>query len=266
MTQPQPGWYPDPADASRQRYWAGDAWTAETRTPSPDPYASYAKQAAATPVYKGPAATVMPVYVAATPATADGVPLANWGWRFLAYLIDGLVLGVVNMVVFFLTPGLMTGITAWVNDVMGAASSGNFSGQLPSLFDPAYGIAKALTIYEAISIVLACLYAWAMLGLVGSTLGQLACGLRVVPVDQGQHKGGLPGYNVVMRLLFYTLLPSCLSLIGMFMVFGGNLTGDMISLIGSGYLLLSCLWVAWDPKRQGIHDKIARTQVVRPGR
>jgi len=32
---PPTGWYPDPADAQRQRYWDGTNWTAETRTVAP---------------------------------------------------------------------------------------------------------------------------------------------------------------------------------------------------------------------------------------
>lgn len=32
MSDPAPGWYPDPEDARQQRYWDGSAWT-EHRTP-----------------------------------------------------------------------------------------------------------------------------------------------------------------------------------------------------------------------------------------
>lgn len=32
---PPPGWYPDPSDGSRQRYWDGERWTAHTGTESP---------------------------------------------------------------------------------------------------------------------------------------------------------------------------------------------------------------------------------------
>ncbi len=34
-SQPPPGWYPDPSDESRQRYWDGDRWTTHTGTESP---------------------------------------------------------------------------------------------------------------------------------------------------------------------------------------------------------------------------------------
>jgi hypothetical protein len=36
MTQPRAGWYPDPSDASRQRYFDGSAWT-ESYAPFPAP-------------------------------------------------------------------------------------------------------------------------------------------------------------------------------------------------------------------------------------
>lgn len=35
VSTPQPGWYPDPQDAGRQRYWDGAAWTEHVSTPDP---------------------------------------------------------------------------------------------------------------------------------------------------------------------------------------------------------------------------------------
>ncbi len=56
-TTPDPGWYPDPDDASRARYWDGQAWTDRTRAletgaaqpDAPEPAAAKTRAAAAPP-------------------------------------------------------------------------------------------------------------------------------------------------------------------------------------------------------------------------
>ena len=104
---PPTGWYPDPADAQRQRYWDGTNWTAETRPLNPEPAApqpiypttpaygqntpGYPAQApAAQPPYGTPASgaysaptqpsiPTAPAYPAANPApwnTTPGTPVA----------------------------------------------------------------------------------------------------------------------------------------------------------------------------------------------
>lgn len=277
MTQPQPGWYPDPADPKRHRYWAGDSWTAETRnidqaatTPpdSPDapntadPYANYAAGAVgaqpAIPQYMGPVGAMRVV----GPATPDGVPLAGWWWRFLAYILDGLILGVIGTVVLFLIPNLIDKMREYVTAVFNTRLN-DPTATVPTIWDPVFGIGHSLLIYNIITIVISIAYVTLMLGRFGATLGQLACGLRIVPVGQGQHKGGLPASNLVARLIFYTLVTEVLGIIAMYLNVNGFSNGSLISGIGSIYLYLSCLWAAWDPKRQALHDKLARTQVVR---
>lgn len=37
MTNPEPGWYPDPESATHIRYWDGAKWTEELRSANPDP-------------------------------------------------------------------------------------------------------------------------------------------------------------------------------------------------------------------------------------
>jgi len=273
MTQPQAGWYPDPADSARQRYWAGDAWTAETRQletppPTPDPYASYAASATPTTSYAYPTPTGVtyanPAY-AQGPVTADGVPLSGWWWRVLATVLDSLVLGVINMIIMPMVPGLLSGVQTWLNDLMDAVYAGSLNPPMPT--DPAYGLEKAFMIYLVINLVIACVYAIVMLRFAGRTLGQMACGLRVVPVDQGQHTGGLPMGTVLARVAMYTLLPQCLSVFSMFLSFSSGLTSGLSSLLtflGSGYTIVNALWALWDVKNQCLHDKVARTQVVRP--
>jgi len=283
MTQPQPGWYPDPADPDRQRYWAGDAWTAETRASESaipvDPFAAYAGRAVTPvqPAYTRPnTQAVQPLALqTAGPTTADGVPLAGWWWRVLAAILDSMILGVVGMAFMPIYGSKMaTGLTAWYNDFFSGIQSNSTT--IPNIYDPSYGIASAMITSSIISLALACAYAFFMLTFNGATLGQMACGLRVVPVDKGKAPRRLPVYSVVMRILFYTAIVSAISIVNLLLMANNpapisvnnpsaTSMGGLSALmwIASMYQLLNVLWAAWDPKRQCLHDKIARTQMVR---
>ena len=294
MTQPQPGWYPDPADPARQRYWAGDAWTADTRnTGAPDsqpaspavpssqtdPYARYAQGATQTyqpssyqalPAYT-PAAHPQhtPQYTGAAPTTADGVPLSGWWWRVLATIIDSLVLGVIGAIYMPLIPNLRSGAVAWEQDFANWLSQGSTDPTtIPFPFDPSYHLTNAYITFTVVSLIVTCVYVIVMLSLAGATLGMLACGLRVVPVDKGQAPRRLPLVPVLLRLVFYTLIPQGLSLIGLTTVLHStswtSMNSSPLSTIALVYMLINVLWPLWDKKRQCIHDKAARTQVIRP--
>lgn len=75
-----------------------------------------------------------------------------------------------------------------------------------------------------------------------ATLGMMACGLRVVPVDEGRSQERLTWSCVLVRALIW-VLPGALSL--------------RILTVADVLLPL------WHPKRQTLHDLAARTQVVR---
>lgn len=84
MSNPPAGWYPDPQDANRQRYWDGNAWTEHTADATP--------QAAA----------------GGTPTTGGGAPLGQglgasapdpWLWQsIVATLLCCLPAGVVGII------------------------------------------------------------------------------------------------------------------------------------------------------------------------
>ena len=99
------GWYPDPLDLARERYWDGWQWSRNTRVSEvPQAY----RQAPAAPTEPGPYGHAAPgsvgPYVAGpgpmparqAVATADGVPLAGWWWRALGGLLDAVLVGTVS--------------------------------------------------------------------------------------------------------------------------------------------------------------------------
>jgi uncharacterized RDD family membrane protein YckC len=77
-----------------------------------------------------------------------------------------------------------------------------------------------------------------------ATPGKLLCGLRVVPVDHGRDPGPLPWNSIIIRAAVW-VLPS-------------------ISAFLSFVTFIDVLFPLWNPKRQALHDIVAKTQVVRP--
>lgn len=69
----------------------------------------------------------------------------------------------------------------------------------------------------------------------------------------------LGGTSVGMRLLGIAVVPASGEDLGM-----GTATARVLStLLSAAYFLLGFLWIAFDDRRQGLHDKIADTLVIR---
>src|ERR1700741_3711701 len=64
MTQPRAGWYPDPSDPSRQRYFDGNAWT-ENYAPFPAPPPGVGQPAKPAPEKKADKKLILSVGAAA---------------------------------------------------------------------------------------------------------------------------------------------------------------------------------------------------------
>ena len=80
------------------------------------------------------------------------------------------------------------------------------------------------------------LYHWLFIGLKGQTLGKMAVGIKVVNAD-----GSIPGLGVAALR---------------------EVLGKIVSSI---VIYIGFLWIIWDREKQGWHDKIASTHVVRVG-
>lgn len=244
------GWYPDPLDLNRERYWDGWQWSRNTRDSDVPPayrqgpvaatanYAPYGGQ----PVPYGSGVPAVPARQAVS--TADGVPLAGWWWRALAGFIDAAIVGTLT---FALTlpfyRELLTAFGAWWTEAFAVAQRGGQPPPTPNFAAMISGTDQLLVTLVTLAIGMA--YHLPFLRTRGATLGLLACGLRVVPVDEGRSTARLGWSTVVVRALLW-VLPGALSL--------RILT------------VADVLVPLWHPKRQTLHDLAARTQVVRTRR
>ncbi|MGZ8562794.1 MAG: RDD family protein [Candidatus Limnocylindria bacterium] len=161
-----------------------------------------------------PQSTPQPGWTAPPPvvSTRPG-PMAGWHYagfwvRFLAFFLDGIVLGVLSAALLpFSGPQFtMTGSTFTVH------ATANALGTLVGLV---YFIG---------------FWAWR-----GQTVGMMPFNMQVVGVADGKK------IDVVRGLLRYV--------------------GVIISIIP---LFLGLIWAAFDPRKQGWHDKMAQTVVIRP--
>lgn len=222
MTAPQ-GWYPDPAGGAGLRWYDGEQWTGHSAAPASAPPAT------------------------AVPTTPDGRPLAGWGARLGAYVIDSLVVGAVATVL---------GIPWWIqvvreyaaflDEVTSATEAGRASSR--DSLDLYADIAGPLAVLTAITLLVGLVYHVAQLRRLRSTLGMRAAGVEVRTWEP--RSGPLPWRVVLLRwATFYG--------VGILAVL--PLLGWAVSL----YVLLAGLWPLWDQRRQGLHDKAAGTVVVR---
>ncbi|MGI5951801.1 MAG: RDD family protein [Brooklawnia sp.] len=232
---PQSGWYPDPAAAGQYRYWDGMGWTDQTRpvVEQPQPVAQWAVQQPTQP-----AADQAYASYPAGPSTADGVPLAGWWARGGALLIDLLLVGLlVALAAFPFYDTLTSGINLLIDDLWRATQTG---GVQPDPYDPRYGLVEVTTRITWISAAIGFVYATGMQMWRGGTLGMLAIGLRVVPMEEGRRHHGLPLREALIRNVVYQLL-SAFSIAA----------------------FINYLLPLGNRRRQTLHDMAGRTQVVK---
>lgn len=238
MTETPAGWYADPDPASTAgslRYWDGTAWTAHT----------------------------MPAPVAATPTgptTPDGEPLAGWWWRVLAYVLDSII---VNVVIGIATLPVQIRVQQELQPVLdrftrqieqNPEATPDFGGLFSDYLDILSEHAFWLTAPGAIFIVLY----WAIsLRWKGGTPGKLMLGMRVRLREQS---GTLPWSAIVVRMAVQFGVPWAIWVLALLTGSGPLLVLAFLVLM---LWLIDPLWAAWDPNRQTLHDKAARTNVVR---
>ena len=260
------GWYPDPVDPARERYWDGWQWSRNTR-PRDGVFPPLAGTAPAPGYVPGPGTqTAQPGYPPVYPqqpapppgygqppvlsraVTADGVPLAGWWWRVLATVIDGMITSsVVGIIGYPLFRTLADEFRVYFESLVAAQQSGG----IPPTFDPFQVLGfQGLVILIVLDAGVRMAYQVGFLRWRSATPGKLVCGLRVVPLDQGRFAGPL-SWNAIGIRAGVWVLPNAGS--------GLPVLGVALSLFN----LVDALFPLWQPKRQAIHDLAAKTQVVR---
>ena len=239
------GWYSDPVDPARERYWDGWQWSRNTRPRDATPYPPQRATGGPPPGYPAqagyPVQRRYPSYLAAT--TADGVRLAGWWWRALAAILDSLITSViVTLVAFPVWRPMYAAYLAYLEAMVDAQQSGGVppTFNATGLFTP-----RDQLILVAVTLAVGMVYHVTFLRWKGATLGKMMCGMRVVPVDRGRYPGPLDLRAAGIRAAIW-VVPGINSFLGLITV-------------------LDALFPLWHPKRQALHDLAAKTQVVRPG-
>ncbi|SDT09836.1 RDD family protein [Microlunatus soli] len=267
------GWYPDPVDGSRERYWDGWGWSRNTRevaangpagagptgAPGFQPHGfqqqqgyqqqGYQQQGYQQQGYQQGQPQPLPSYPGAAaqavagPQTADGVPLAGWGWRFLSGLIDLIIVSIVGSILALpVSLQSLPAISRYFSQAVADAEAGRMT---PTLTAQELFSTNQQILMSAITVVVGLLYFVLLWRFRGATLGQSICGLRVVPDGQGRNTERLPWPQAVIRALVWSVPFTAGT--AMLLLFGA----------------LNSLFPLWNAKRQAIHDIAAKTQLIK---
>lgn len=252
MTDARPsGWYDDPNDPSLLHYWDGVMWSGRTMPRikpnldqssigSPPPVPEPAPQPGS-PGYGPPRAPYDPSVYAqpAAKVTPDGVALSGWWRRGLGYIIDNILTTIVALGVTWSAFSTWSNqFQAYLDDVFDKASTGAQSTMQP----PALPWQTF-----AVLLLVSAVYEIALVTWRGQTIGHMAAGIRVRRMDRD-----VPP-NLAASATRWVVKQA------------GNLVGflPLVSVLGSIFSLVNYLFPLWDKQRQALHDKAAKTYVVR---
>jgi uncharacterized RDD family membrane protein YckC len=181
--------------------------------------------------------------------TPDGVPLASWGARLGAYVLDSLLVSAVGAVLSL--PFLLDAVESYLREVdrVTRAAEGGESLSFTQTFDVYGWSGGSFLVVSLVTLLVGMAYHVLLLRTRGATVGMQAVGLRVRTWEP--QPGPLPWRSALVRwAAFYG--------VGVLAVI------PLVGLLTGTYTLLAGLWPLWDARRQGLHDKAAGTVVVRP--
>jgi uncharacterized RDD family membrane protein YckC len=194
---------------------------------APGPWDSGQQYAPPPPVYPVyPVYQGVPQYQNLYPGPAPGIGYAGFWIRVLASIIDSIIIFVPAVIVFFIVEGQV--ISNYGDCVSTATANGTLISQCINTLFSSFGV------WELAGIAIQFLYFVILWSQLGGTFGQRLLGLHVVDAATGQNIG-------IGRAI-------------------GRYVGYLISAFA---LYIGLIWVAFDPRKQGWHDKIASTFVVR---
>jgi uncharacterized RDD family membrane protein YckC len=194
--------------------------------PPPPPYGGQPYAGASYPAPPHPAGYGYGYTLPAGPA--PGLQYAGFWLRFVAYLIDTVILDVPLGVAYGI---VAASVIPSLHCTVVYTPDGR---AVQSLQCANLGALGALTIPGLLFLVVPLVYFVVLWGWQGQTLGQKALGLRIVDAATG---GRISYARALLRWV-----------------------GVFIASIPFG---LGLMWAGWDPRKQGWHDKIAGTFVVR---
>jgi len=248
MSQAPAGWYsdptPTPGQPSTQRYWDGQSWTEHVA-----------------PVVMSPAPAVGGVMLVAT--TPDGAPLAGWWWRGLAYLIDAAIVGVAGGLASIPAQiGFQRDIGKLTQDFDQLLSTHPTNPDFAGFFSAmVYIYQRHLVGLVVPSTLISIAYFGLMLRFKGATVGKLACGLRVRRRDAD---GQLAWSTIMARISVQYLIPILVPALAIAAWSWGSWP-PVVAAYTAVFVfgLVNYLWAAADDKKQALHDKAAKTNVIK---
>ncbi|HEX4754929.1 MAG TPA: RDD family protein [Candidatus Dormibacteraeota bacterium] len=174
------------------------------------------------------------------PGPAPGLMYAGFMRRFLGYLLDTVLLTVVELPVTL--PVLFIPTAQFINDH--PVASGKSLPPFPS------DLTNRYLVLGIVGAVVSGLYFGGLVAWQGRTLGQRVAGTFVVRAEDG---GRLPLDRAFLRAIVFWGP----GLVG-FIPAAGNIAGIVA--------FVALISVAWDRRKQGWHDKLGRSFVVMPVR
>jgi uncharacterized RDD family membrane protein YckC len=239
---PPPGWYPDVRAPGLERWWDGREWSPATREAAArEPQdAGPARPYAPVPVVSAGPRPVPARYVPRTsvPTTVDGVPLASWGRRAGSWIIDYAITWAI------VVPLAWDEVSRMMSVSDQRATEANANDAVVDMFalarDPAFQENFVTVVLTALAV--SALLQVVFIAMRGATPGMQVLGLRVRRPDRPEPPSW--GRSLLRWMVGY--LP--------FLALG---------ILGTLFWLLDIALPLRDERRQAIHDKAARTLVVR---
>ncbi|HEV8278508.1 MAG TPA: RDD family protein [Streptosporangiaceae bacterium] len=174
--------------------------------------------------------------------TAKDPALAEWWQRLLARLVDDVILVVLTspLWVSVLLPAFrrVERLASQYPDLSEPAASQAFNNGVSHLMA---GMIDTFLLLGAAVGVVSFAYDWLQHGLWGQTIGKRVMGTKVVTADT---RSPISGQAACGRAAVYALVP-------------------VVPSVGGLFALVNESWLLWDPRRQCLHDKAARTVVVK---
>ena len=258
------GWYrdplpPNPDQPETERFWDGNNWTGQVRMGSRKQRAAWREEVLAerrayarSLVERADAGDVAAMQELVGPTdggtrhtTADGDPLSGWWRRVFATWIDSTLVSILGTIFSWrFLQQISEAMSTYADSAVRASETGSPAPPVGPLVDAVTGpMLGIVTVFTGLWF----LYEVGFLKAFQGTPGKLLLGLEV---RLSATPGPLPWRAILLRYL---------AKIGVGLVSWVPFGVLLVWLYG----LLDGLWPLWDPGRQSLHDKAARTQVVR---